>query len=156
MRYDIIIPLAKAMVPQPSGKAIDCNSMSVGSTPSGTSRIFLKISLVFCGDYAIIYEHAPIAQLDRVLDYESKGCEFDSCWARHLGKQHSLVVHLVWDQRVAGSNPVFPTMRLMKFNVKSIGLFSFLKKISCLFSAYYFFKFWKKERCDIMLMKVLS
>ena len=26
------------------------------------------------------------------------------------GKQHSLVVHLVWDQGVAGSNPVFPTI----------------------------------------------
>ena len=27
-----------------------------------------------------------------------------------FGKQHSLVVHLVWDQGVAGSNPVFPTI----------------------------------------------
>ena len=27
---------------------------------------------------------APIAQLDRVSDYESEGCRFDSCWARHL------------------------------------------------------------------------
>lgn len=25
---------------------------------------------------------APIAQLDRVFDFESRGCGFDSCWAR--------------------------------------------------------------------------
>ena len=29
---------------------------------------------------------APIAQLDRAFDYESKGCGFDSCSARHLKK----------------------------------------------------------------------
>ena len=28
--------------------------------------------------------NAPIAQLDRAFDYGSKGCGFDSCWARHL------------------------------------------------------------------------
>ena len=28
---------------------------------------------------------APIAQLDRAFDYESKGCGFDSCSARHSG-----------------------------------------------------------------------
>ena len=26
---------------------------------------------------------APIAQLDRALDYESKGCRFESYWAHH-------------------------------------------------------------------------
>ena len=26
---------------------------------------------------------APIAQLDRVTDYESVGRRFESCWARH-------------------------------------------------------------------------
>ena len=26
---------------------------------------------------------APVAQLDRAFDYESKGCEFDSCPAHH-------------------------------------------------------------------------
>jgi hypothetical protein len=30
------------------------------------------------------YESAPIAQLDRAFDYGSKGCGFDSCWARHF------------------------------------------------------------------------
>ena len=33
--------------------------------------------------YTCLVQRAPIAQLDRVLDYESKGCRFDSCWA-HL------------------------------------------------------------------------
>ena len=26
------------------------------------------------------YNDAPLAQLDRVSDYESEGCRFDSCW----------------------------------------------------------------------------
>jgi hypothetical protein len=30
------------------------------------------------------YDSAPIAQLDRAFDYGSKGCGFDSCWARHF------------------------------------------------------------------------
>ena len=56
---------------------------------------------------------APIAQLDRAFDYESKGCGFDSCSAHHsflFGMWHSLVVHLIWDQGVTGSNPAIPTM----------------------------------------------
>ena len=48
-----------------AGKAIDCNSMIIGSNPVGTS-----------------ITNAPLAQLDRVSDYESGGCEFDSCKAR--------------------------------------------------------------------------
>ena len=28
-------------------------------------------------------EHAPIAQLDRAFDYESKGHRFESCWVHH-------------------------------------------------------------------------
>ena len=51
---------------------------------------------------------APIAQLDRVSDYESEGCRFKSYWVHKSGKWLSLVEHLVWDQGVAGSNPVFP------------------------------------------------
>ena len=50
-----------------AGKAIDCNSMIIGSNPVGTS-----------------ITNAPLAQLDRVSDYESGGCEFDSCKARHM------------------------------------------------------------------------
>ncbi len=36
-------------------------------------------------DIVIFYEHyyAPVAQLDRVPDYESGGYRFDSCRARH-------------------------------------------------------------------------
>lgn len=37
--------------------------------------ILYKISLI---------SSAPIAQLDRAFDYGSKGCGFDSCWARVL------------------------------------------------------------------------
>ena len=29
-------------------------------------------------------QNAPVAQLDRAFDYESKGCEFDSCPAHHI------------------------------------------------------------------------
>ena len=36
-------------------------------------------------DIVIFYEHyAPVAQLDRVPDYESGGYRFDSCRAHHL------------------------------------------------------------------------
>ena len=31
-----------------------------------------------------MYLDAPLAQLDRAFDYGSKGCGFDSCWARHF------------------------------------------------------------------------
>ena len=55
-----------------AGKAIDCNSMITGSSPVGTSNSFLPKG------------YAPLAQLDRVSDYESGGCEFDSCKARQL------------------------------------------------------------------------
>ena len=62
------------------------------------------------------YNNAPVAQLDRVLDYGSRSYGFKSYRARHyVGKQHSLVVHLVWDQGVAGSNPVFPTIFVILF-----------------------------------------
>ena len=30
------------------------------------------------------------------------------------GKEHSLVVHLFWEQGVAGSNPVFPTISCLQ------------------------------------------
>ena len=30
------------------------------------------------------YDKAPIAQLDRVTDYESAGCPFESGWARQI------------------------------------------------------------------------
>ena len=60
----------------------------------------------------IIVMHALVAQLDRAFDYGSKGFGFDSWRAHHnIGKWLNLVEHLVWDQGVAGSNPVFPTIR---------------------------------------------
>ena len=39
-----------------------------------------------------LHNNAPIAQLDRVLDYESKGCKFDSCWA-HVYYLHGCLVY---------------------------------------------------------------
>ena len=36
-----------------------------------------------------------------------------------IGKWLNLVEHLVWDQGVAGSNPVFPTMRYLKTSQRS-------------------------------------
>ena len=34
-------------------------------------------------EHDINHAYAPIAQLDRAFDYGSKGCGFDSYWARH-------------------------------------------------------------------------
>ena len=57
------------------------------------------------------FYYVPIAQLDRASGYGPEGYGFESCLACHLiGKQLSLVERLVWDQDVAGSNPVFPTI----------------------------------------------
>ena len=56
-------------------------------------------------------KRAPVAQLDRASDYGSEGYGFESFRARLNGKWLSLVEHLVWDQGVAGSNPVFPTSK---------------------------------------------
>ncbi len=36
-----------------------------------------------------IYLYAPIAQLDRVTDFESGGRRFESCWAHQTTLQHS-------------------------------------------------------------------
>ena len=58
--------------------------------------------------------NALVAQLDRVFGYEPKGQGFESLRAHHIGKWLNLVEHLVWDQGVAGSNPVFPT--ILKFS----------------------------------------
>ena len=41
-----------------------------------------------------LYHNAPIAQLDRVLDYESKGCKFDSCWA-HVHFRNFYPINLI-------------------------------------------------------------
>ena len=59
--------------------------------------------------------HALVAQLDRVFGYEPKGQGFESLRAHHyIGKWLNLVEHLVWDQGVAGSNPVFPTILVLR------------------------------------------
>ena len=50
-------------------------------------KISEKKVLTFRAFFAIISlvhdEHAPIAQLDRAFDYESKGHRFESCWVHH-------------------------------------------------------------------------
>jgi hypothetical protein len=48
--------------------------------------------------------YVPVAQLDRVLDYESRGREFESLRARH-GASRGLVARLPWGQEVMGSMP---------------------------------------------------
>ena len=62
-----------------AGKAIDCNSMTAGSNPTGTSNLAKNLNE--------ICRSALVAQLDRVSDYESGGCGFDSCLARHLNRE---------------------------------------------------------------------
>ena len=68
---------------------------------------------------------APVAQLDRVADYESAGHGFESCLARQKEKKkgwligHPFLLHrdvvqlgltrLLWEQKIAGSNPAIPT-----------------------------------------------
>lgn len=44
--------------------------MTAGSNPAGTSNYIVRRLI------------APVAQLDRVSDYESEGHEFESCLAR--------------------------------------------------------------------------
>ena len=96
-----------------------------GSSPVGTAIMALQLSRQSRGLKILVsmvrfhseppvqnlspINNAPIAQLDRAFDYGSKGYGFDSYWAHHNGKQHNLVVRVVWDHEVAGSNPVFPT-----------------------------------------------
>ena len=70
-----------------------------GSIPFGATIFYVLVS------------NALVAQLDRVFGYEPKGRGFESLRAHHIvGKWLNLVEHLVWDQGVAGSNPVFPTI----------------------------------------------
>ena len=66
---------------------------------------------------------ALVAQLDRVFGYEPKGQGFESLRAHQFGKWLNLVEHLVWDQGVAGSNPVFPTILIIKRNYSIVILF---------------------------------
>ena len=46
---------------------------------------------------------APLAQLDRALDYGSKGWGFDSSRVRHFSRRQGRVVHM--EPRVGGSTP---------------------------------------------------
>lgn len=85
---------------------------------------------------------APVAQLDRVADYESAGHGFESCLARqkrnkgwpshpfvYSGCSAAWLTRLLWEQKIAGSNPTIPTMNfgsiatavLFQLNVKNMG-----------------------------------
>ena len=52
---------------------------------------------------------APVAQLDRALDYESRGREFESLRARHLICEHGGC--LSWAEMAFSSRSLFPLMR---------------------------------------------
>ncbi len=55
---------------------------TLGSNPS------LSAMLVSCNLRLAICQTAPIAQLDRVTDYESAGCPFESGWARQKARRN--------------------------------------------------------------------
>ena len=61
--------------------------------------------------YIIDIVVGELAQLARAPALHAGGQGFESLILHHIffGKWLNLVEHLVWDQRVAGSNPVFPT-----------------------------------------------
>ena len=48
-----------------------------------TSKKVLTYSVLFAIIIFVPSEQAPIAQLDRAFDYESKGHRFESCWVHH-------------------------------------------------------------------------
>ena len=58
-----------------SSSVVEHHLAKVGVAGSNPVFRFFFILMKF-----IIIHEAPIAQLDRVLDYESSGYRFDSCW----------------------------------------------------------------------------
>ena len=84
------------------------------------------IDIIYCVD-------GELAQLARALALHARGQGFESLILHHFfyfGKWLNLVEHLVWDQGVAGSNPVFPTIiriktTLCSFFYSSLVLFVF-------------------------------
>ena len=63
-----------------------------------------------CAILHAVFRLGPVAQLDRASDYESEGCRFDSCQARHFGECQiagwsSLVARQAHNLKVVGSNP---------------------------------------------------
>ena len=51
-------------------------------------RADFSLRAVYCAPivFCAFLVGAPIAQLDRALVYGTKGCRFNSCWARHFTK----------------------------------------------------------------------
>ena len=92
-------------------KVEDCNSLIPSSNLGVASTII----------------DAPIAQLDRVSDYESEGWGFESLWAHHTticGIIAQLGEHLPYKQGVTGSSPVNPTSKT--FSEYSLKVFLYL------------------------------
>ena len=90
-------------------KVEDCNSFIPSSNLGVASR------------------QAPIAQLDRVSDYESEGWGFESLWAHHTticGIIAQLGEHLPYKQGVTGSSPVNPTSKTFSENSLKVFLIS--------------------------------
>ena len=61
-----------------------------------------------CG-ISLAERQAPVAQLDRALDYESRGREFESLRARHLICEHGGC--LFWAKMAFSSRSLFPLVR---------------------------------------------
>ncbi len=57
---------------------------------------------------------APVAQLDRVLDYESRGQGFESLLARHVGAKFALL-RLIFCLRLKISHPPAPFLALLRY-----------------------------------------
>ena len=66
----------------------------------------------FNSHFPPILNNAPVAQLDRAVDFESEGRRFESCRARMNfvlhGSLAQLVEQLTLNQRATGSIPVRP------------------------------------------------
>ncbi len=77
------------------------------------------INYILSFDTISILDSRDVAQLGRAPGLGPGGRRFESCHpdhfcnfqSDHIGTWLSLVEHLVWDQGVAGSNPVVPTTK---------------------------------------------
>ena len=98
------------------GKAIDCNSMIAGSSPTGTSKnkYFKKNKKkywkIIC--HLVLYLgicERNVAQLGSASGLGPEGYGFKSCHPDHYGGLTQLVECLLCKQKVTGSSPVSST-----------------------------------------------
>ena len=135
----MIIKRSDEVVPQPSGKAIDCNSVIAGSNLAGTSIQWGCGGMVDARDLKSLGSNTVRVQLppSPPLNSVNKNVRPQLNWIERLttdqkvagsspagraknlkflfflGMQLSLVEYLIWDQGVAGSNPVIPTIKFI-------------------------------------------